>query len=253
MSRLIQIQFVNESSVFQHSDLETIIAALQKQVYQDFRPTWGVTAELVVLPQGHKPANDKCWMGIFDNSDQAGALGYHDLTPLGFPVGKVFAKTDIEVGAKSSVTIGHETLEMLGDPFINLTALDPKTGRLYAYENCDAVEADEIGYLIDGVTVSDFVLPQWFDPSHRGKDTPTTIRALRNDGSPNPGEALEPFELAAGGYISYLDLAHPNKGWQQETHEEKAVGARMEGFPAGSRRERRIRASEGKLQVSSIS
>lgn len=242
MSKLIQIQFVNESSVYAHSDLEQVVAALQKQVYQDFRPTWGITAELVVLPQGHKPSADKCWMGIFDNSDQAGALGYHDLTPHGYPVGKVFAKTDIEVGALTSVTIGHETLEMCGDPFINLTVIDPRTGRLYAYETSDAVEADEFGILIDGVKLSDFVLPQFFDPQHTGKGMPLSFG----------GHVMEPFEIAPGGYLSYLDLNHLDKGWQQEVNQDHAPGARPEGFPPGSRRERRLRAFEGALKVSTV-
>ena len=32
-------------------------------------------------------------MLVLDTSDQAGALGYHDVTPQGLPLGKVFAKT----------------------------------------------------------------------------------------------------------------------------------------------------------------
>ena len=34
---------------------------------------------------------------------------------------------------------------------------------LYAYEVCDACEADQFGYDIDGVLVSDFVFPSWFE------------------------------------------------------------------------------------------
>lgn len=241
MSKLIQVAFINESTVFDHTNLEDIVAAIQSQVYHDFRPTWGVTAELHVLEQGAKPPANVAWMGIFDNSDQAGALGYHDLTPLGFPVGKVFAKTDQEVHALTSVTISHETLEMLGDPYVNLCALDPKTGRLYAYESSDAVEADSLGYKVNGVTLSDFVLPQFFDPTQAGKGNTLS----------HAGHVKEPFTLAPGGYLSYLDLSKLNEGWQQVTaQEDDEVGARPAGFPEGSRRERRRRASIGDLKVS---
>ena len=37
--------------------------------------------------------------------------------------------------------------------------------KIYALEVCDAVEADELGYQIDGVQVSDFITPAWFEPT----------------------------------------------------------------------------------------
>jgi len=38
------------------------------------------------------------WVVVLDNSDQAGALGYHDLTSAGLPISKVFAGTDKQYG-----------------------------------------------------------------------------------------------------------------------------------------------------------
>src|SRR2546430_17094881 len=37
--------------------------------------------------------------------------------------------------------------------------------KIYALEVCDSVEADNLGYFIDGVLVSDFVTPAWFEPT----------------------------------------------------------------------------------------
>ena len=54
-----------------------------------------------------------------DDSDQAGALGYHDLTSAGLPMGKVFARTDLQNNLSWTVTVSHELLEILGDPMIN--------------------------------------------------------------------------------------------------------------------------------------
>lgn len=241
MSRL-QVVFINKSTVVQDDQITAIVSALQKQVDHDFRPTWGMAAQLSQLPAGSNPPADQFWVGIFDDSDQAGALGYHDLTPAGMPVSKVFAKTDLDVGAELSVTCSHEVLEMLGDPDINLTAFDSKTGREYAYENADAVEADGLGYEIDGIKVSDFVLRPFFT-RHRAKGHATLSFCEH---------VSEPFSLAPGGYLSYIDLNNPQAGWQQVTAQEAAQGARHAGFPPGSRRERRIRATEDGLLVSEV-
>lgn len=253
MSR-IHIAYINESTVMSDEDLAPIIEALQLQLDQDYAPHWGVSAHLEQLPKGTKPPANKAWMGIFDTSDQAGALGYHDLTPRFFrPVGKVFAKTDKEYGALVSVTMGHETTEMVGDLYVNSFAMDPQTNRLYVLENADAVEADALGYEINGVTLSDFVLPEYFDPNHSGLDKPLSFR----------GNVHEPFSLAKGGYMSYLDLNKLSMGWHQINAEGEIIttanetaarkeGQRHGGWPAGSRRERRIRAAMGLLLVSTV-
>jgi hypothetical protein len=84
----IQVAFINKSTVVTDAELTPIVTALQKQVDHDFRPTWGVAAALVQVPKGGEIPLNHAWIGIFDDSDQAGALGYHDLTPQGFPAGK---------------------------------------------------------------------------------------------------------------------------------------------------------------------
>ena len=67
--------------------------------------------------------------------------------------------------ASWTVTLSHELLEMLADPWINWCA-QGDDGKIYALEVCDAVEADRMGYEIDGVLVSDFITPSWFEPTH---------------------------------------------------------------------------------------
>ena len=111
---------------------------------------------------------DGWWqISVTDNPDQAGALGYHELTSRGTPLGKVFAGLDLQSGASWTVTLSHELLEMLADPWINWCA-QGANGKIYALEVCDAVEADKLGYDIDGVLVSDFITPSWFEPTHGG-------------------------------------------------------------------------------------
>jgi len=121
-------------------------------------------------------------------------------------------------GSSWTVTLSHELLEMLADPWINWCAMGSDS-RIYALEVCDAVEADELGYTIDAVLVSDFITPAWYEPTC----------ADRLDFGRHVSKELE---LVRGGYISGLD---PSSGWTQ-------VNARGDGGPRGlpgSRRQRR--------------
>src|SRR5262249_22512484 len=76
----IKIAVINESTVVSDADVKAAVAALQKQVSRDFAPAWGIDASLTFVPFGGNPSPDAWWLVILDNSDQAGALGYHDLT-----------------------------------------------------------------------------------------------------------------------------------------------------------------------------
>src|SRR6202167_4819952 len=162
----IQIAVINESTVLADTDVTPVVAALQKQVTNDFRPVWGVDAELTIVAKGNQPPAGSWWLVLLDDSDQANALGYHDLTTEGLPIGKVFAASDLKAGTSWTVTASHELLEMLGDPNVNLTVFVESSntaGVLYAYEVCDACEDDSLGYQIDNVLLSDFVYPSLFE------------------------------------------------------------------------------------------
>ena len=81
----IQISVINESTVLADTDVAPVVAALQKQVTNDFGPVWGTAAQLTVGPKGTQPPNGSWWLVMLDDSDQANALGYHDLTTEGLP------------------------------------------------------------------------------------------------------------------------------------------------------------------------
>lgn len=119
----IQIAVINSSKTLTDGQVQSAVPALQTQMHRDFAPVWGIDADLVFVLTGQQPAANAWWLVILDNSDQTGALGYHDLTPQGLPLGKIFAGTDLQYGEQWTVTASHELLEMLGGPDINLTAL----------------------------------------------------------------------------------------------------------------------------------
>ena len=101
------------------AQVQSAVPDLQTQVRRDFAPAWGIDADLAFVPKGKKANPKSWWLVILDNSDQAGALGYHDINPKGRPIGKVFAATDLHYGNSWTITTSHELLEMLGDRTIN--------------------------------------------------------------------------------------------------------------------------------------
>jgi hypothetical protein len=226
----IKIAIINESTVVADADVVPVVGALQVQVHRDFAPAWGVDADLTIVPRGVQPPAGAWWIAILDNSDQAGALGYHDVTNEGLPLGKVFAKSTMADHGHWTVTASHELLEMLGDPEINLTVFvqdgNRNAGRLYAYEVCDACEADSFGYQINNVLVSDFVYPAWFESFRKQNSTRFDFEHHID----------RPLQLIKGGYIGVFDITAGN-GWQQVTAD-RVLDYRARPR-VGSRRERR--------------
>jgi hypothetical protein len=212
------IAITNASTCLTDTQVEATLPSLQKQVRDDFRAYWNLDCTLTFLARGQALTAGWWQIVLLDNPDQAGVLGYHEISNQGTPLGKVFAKLDLDSGSSWTVTLSHELLEMLADPWTNWCATGGDN-RIYALEVADAVEADGLGYEVDGVLLSDFVTPAWFEPTS----------ADRLDFKQHVSKQLE---LAPGGYISVLD---PRKGWTQVT-------AHGEGGPEpvpGSRRWRR--------------
>ncbi len=174
---------------------DRLIAALQTFVDDYFVPVWGTPAKLLKTRTFRKGA----WaLALLDTADVANALGYHDLTPDGLPLSKVFVKSTLAAGQKVSVTACHELAEMLVDPAINLCSTGPKN-LFYAYETADAVE--EVEFSINGIAMSDFVYPAWFE-------------GFRKPGSAQFDYAKKvrrPFQILAGGYMSVFK----NGKWTQ--------------------------------------
>ncbi len=236
---MIHIAFLNESTTAPDADVLRYAQAIQHQVAYDVGPAWSLPrVSVVFVPKGRTVPKDYWQMVVLDTSDQAGALGYHDLTADGKPLGKAFAATDKEYGLNLSVTLSHEVLEMLGDPDINLWAMDYRDGWMHAYELCDAVESDTDGYIgVNGVALSNFVTPYFFTP--QAADIP----GAKFD---HLGQLTQPFETRPNGYQSVIKLSSSDKVSQLERvgAPDAAPGARPGG---GTRADRRLRRTEGGL------
>jgi hypothetical protein len=121
------IAVINESTVINDADVQKMLPAFAQQWNNDLRPVWGVEpAEFTFTPKGRQPAAGSWWLVFLDNSDQAGALAYHDLTNEGLPISKVFVKTLEADHASVSVGATHELCEMAVDPWLNSAYQDSR-------------------------------------------------------------------------------------------------------------------------------
>jgi hypothetical protein len=190
--------------------VQQAIRAINRQIKQDFEPYWSLGATLRLEGKaGPKPkqqeASDmrgEAVIYLWDKVNVANALGYHDRNNRGIPFGFVFTELSKSLGESWTVTLSHEALELIGDPEVNLLVAgphpaNPKQDVFHWYEMCDAVQAES--YQIDGVGVSNFVLPLYFTGSEE--------LGGRNDflGRAHDGKTLRSFGVNPGGYIGFFN------------------------------------------------
>lgn len=201
----------NHSTRVTDADVALMVRAVAHQVRYDVAPAWGSkTASVVFLPTGAAVPAGSYAIGVYDNADQADALGYHSEESDGTVYGKVFASPVLDNGGtvlegelSVSAVLSHEVLETFVDPHIQLWASDGGDS-LYAYEACDAVEDGAYTVHLDHgrhpVSVSNFVLPAYFDAQ---APAGTKVDHL--------GQLTKPFEISKGGYAVKITLGQDTK------------------------------------------
>jgi hypothetical protein len=196
--------------------LQQYAAALQYQVDNHVAPAWNVRADISVLNAGADIPPGTFPLNVV--SSLPGQAGVHT-NEQGQPSAE--AVNDEQL----SITLSHELLEMLVDPsgtrVILAPDLDPYSGGQqvgYLVEVCDPCAV--YSYDIDGVPVSDFVLPSFYDPSATG-----TVDFA--------GFLARPLTVPLGCYISWLDPA--DNRW----HELQPDGTFLVGAKPGLSRDDR--------------
>jgi len=196
-----QLALVADTKKVSFSAVSRVSAALQKQVTRDLGPIWQLQAtvdafaSLDEVPVGY-------WPMIITEKDLGDAAGIHEDKE-----GQPFALIKFDNGW--ALTASHETCEMLVDPFGNrlIAGPSPKKGQgrvEFLVEVCDPSEDTPFAYRVNGIVVSDFYTPHYFDPV-----TSTGVRYSFT------GAIKAPRQVLKGGYLSWHDPVSDH--WYQET------------------------------------
>jgi hypothetical protein len=196
------------------ANLMQVAAAVQKQVTRDFAPLWGLRAVVDAFEELKDVPSDYHPVVLFGDPDEL-------IGRLEFEIGDVNAARLVEqfegnrlggihlnaftrqpfaliaVSDEWSVTASHECLEMLADPFGNRLIAAPHPTNpdervRYLLEVCDPCQT--IWYPVNGVKVSDFYTPRYFDPVRN----PAAFYSFT-------GALERPLDLLDGGYITWID------------------------------------------------
>jgi hypothetical protein len=223
----------NNATVALGVDFDSLIAAMQEYVDAYVAPVWGTPAKLIKTTGLQSGA----WaMVLLDNADQPGALAYHDLTPDGLPVSKVFVKTTLDDKQRVSVSASHELVEMLVDPAINMMTTGPDPKATYAYESADPVE--EESFPVHGIQMSDFVHPSYFEVFRRPRSVHFDHMNL----------ITRPFQILKGGYQIVM-----KNGKQTQVFGSKAKEKRFEKEDRrGHRSETRRKGQMLKVEIDRV-
>jgi hypothetical protein len=172
------------------SQLTKVAAALQKQATRDFGPLWDIQANVSGFARLQDVPTDYWPVIVRDDIKTPGAAGVHeDKNRQPFAL--------VQFSDAWSLTASHETLEMLADPFGNrlVAGKSPKRaqGRVnFLVEVCDPSEDQQFAYTVNGVTVSDFYTPHFFDPVSESSVRYSYTGAVKG-----------PRTILQGGYLSW--------------------------------------------------
>jgi len=198
----IHIALVTDKSQVVLNELAAVAAALQKQVLRDFAPIWGIQADVSAFGSLEDVPLDYWPVIIMDDIGNDSAAGYHQ-DDNGQPYSLVQYSSDW------TLTASHEVLEMLGDPFGRrmIAGQSPIKGQgrvQFLVEVCDPSEAYEFAYRVNGIVVSDFYTPNYFDAAGSGGARYSFTNSIKT-----------PRDVLRGGYLSWY--APATREWWQRT------------------------------------
>jgi hypothetical protein len=176
---------VKNHSKLADEDVLAAVRAVNRQIAEDFAPYWALSGALRVVDRRATPANADAVLRLTPRGHN-----FH-WSPHGLPEAHVF--TDLTEAAREAVPwltwtsmLSHEAIEMMADPQLNTLVQGPHPGHagrlvFHYQEVCDPVQSET--YAIDGVTVSNFVLPHYYnsmgEPGGRNDFLSTGLQAFR--------------------------------------------------------------------------
>lgn len=191
---VIQLALVVETPRIPRSVATEVAAAVQRQITRDVAPIWDVSAAidpfgaLGDVPPGYWP------IIVRDEFQGMNIIGIH-LDERGQPFALV------RNNPTWSLTVSHEAVEMITDPWGNrlVPGGSPMPGQglvEFLVEVCDPPGGVAHAYTINGHLVSDFVLPDYYDPV-----------AVPGERYSFTGAISRPRDIAGGGYLAWREPA----------------------------------------------
>jgi len=206
---VIRVGLVDTTGALDASLVQAAAAAINIQVTRDLPQFWPIqaTVEFLASPRAIPSG---VWPVKLVASLPPGEGGFH-LDLHNQPYAKVIGTPDDN---SWTIDASHEILEMLVDPNGNRMQVSGAIGIVdgkivdqpgefsYLVEACDPCEANGCGYGINGITVSDFITPHFYDA--------TQMAGLRYSFN---NQLTAPRQILPGGYISFLN--QETETWQQ--------------------------------------
>jgi hypothetical protein len=206
---VIQVGLVDVTQQIDDDLVHAAAVALNLQATRDLPQFWPVTATVMYLPNANK-VPPGVWPVQLVKKLPAGEGGFHS-DQHKQPYAQVIAKKGDPTW---TIDASHEILEMLVDPYgnrmqssveIEITSsgkIQDGTGQFgYLVEACDPCEDNSYAYTINGIAVSDFITPHFYD----AVATPGTRYSFT-------GAVKAPRQILPGGYISWVT---GDDQWQQ--------------------------------------
>lgn len=198
---VIQVGLVDKTGKIDTQLLQETAAAIGIQITRDLSPIWNVQATVQYL---QSPANIPVgvWPVFLVAKLPPDEGGFH-LDKKNQPYAEVIGTPD---SADWTIDASHEIVEMLVDPAgnrlqtsraigISGNGVQDTTGEFeYLVEACDPCEANDYAYSINGIAVSDFITPHFYDPV-----------AASGANYSFGGNIKAPRQLLPGGYISFVN------------------------------------------------
>jgi hypothetical protein len=206
---VIQIGLVDMTGKIDAGLVHSASMALNLQVTRDLPQFWPVSATVMYLPN-HKKIPAGVWPVQLVKRLPPGEGGYH-ADKHKQPYSKIIASAKDPTW---TIDASHEILEMLVDPYGNRmqssVALQIVKGKIedgtgqfeYLVEACDPCEDNSYAYTINGVAVSDFITPHFYDPVATAGTRYSFTGAIK-----------APRQILPGGYISWVNPTLDE--WQQ--------------------------------------
>jgi hypothetical protein len=198
---IIQVGLVDKTGAINAELMQAVASSLTVQVTRDLSQFWNVQASVTYLPNPAKvPAG--VWPVFLVKQLPPGEGGFH-LDKHNQPYAQVIASPDSD---EWTIDASHETIEMLVDPSGNRlqtsTSIEINDGKIqdgtgefgYLVEACDPCEADNYAYPIQGIAVSDFLTPHFYDPIVTTGTRYSFTGAIK-----------APRQILPGGYISWVN------------------------------------------------